>query len=359
MNDTQPNYQEDEISLAELWIKAKSYLAFLWRRKLLIVGVGLIFALGGFIKTWLETPTYTAKLTFALEQGNGDNGISSLASEFGFSIGGGDGAGGDGLGGDNVLSLMKSRRIVQEVLMSPIIREGKSVLLVNHFVQSNPDRLKKWKKQEVFPITSENVDLSKQDSALGEVVKAVTDKDLSVTKQDKKLSFVTVSFSGDDPLFARNFVEMLTDQATEFYVATKTSNAKSNIVKLQRRVDSVSVELQRAMLGYSSSQDQNLFTVQTVAKVPTMQKQLKVTMLTTMYGELVKNLELSKSMAARDEPLITIIDRPHHPLRVRSSKLKTAAIGGVLGVFLTVLFLAGRAFFQDLSSQAKALESKK
>jgi hypothetical protein len=39
--------------------------------------------------------------------------------------------------------------------------------------------------------------------------------------------------------------------------------------------------------------------------------------------------------------------------------LKTAAIGGVLGGFLTVLFLAGRAFFQDLSSQAKALESKK
>jgi uncharacterized protein involved in exopolysaccharide biosynthesis len=113
------------------------------------------------------------------------------------------------------------------------------------------------------------------------------------------------------------------------------------------------------MLGYSSSQDQNLFTVQSVAKVPTMQKQLKVTMLTTMYGELVKNLELSKSMAARDEPLITIIDRPHHPLRVRPSKLKTAAIGGILGVFLTVLFLAGRAFFQDLSSQAKALESKK
>ncbi len=236
--------------------------------------------------------------------------------------------------------------------------DGHTTLLIDRYVKSNPNRLKKWKEQNLYPITAANVLLPKQDSAVGEVVKTLTSKALTVSKTDKKLSFVTVSFTGDDPVFAKNFVEMLTVQATEFYVATKTSNAKSNIIKLQRRVDSVSVEMQRAMVGYSTSQDQNLFTVQSVAKVPTMQKQLKVTMLTTMYGELVKNLELSKTMAARDEPLITIIDRPHHPLRVRSSKLKTAAIGGVLGGFLTVLFLAGRAFFQDLSSQAKALESK-
>lgn len=358
MNDTTPNYQEDEISLAELWLKAKSWVSSLWKHKLLIALVSLIFAIGGFLKTWLEEPVYNASLTFALEQGNGDNGLSSLASEFGFSVGGGDAAGGNGLAGDNVLSLMKSRRIVQGVLMSPITMDGHTTLLIDRYVKSNPNRLKKWKEQNLYPITAANVLLPKQDSAVGEVVKTLTSKALTVSKTDKKLSFVTVSFTGDDPVFAKNFVEMLTVQATEFYVATKTSNAKSNIIKLQRRVDSVSVEMQRAMVGYSTSQDQNLFTVQSVAKVPTMQKQLKVTMLTTMYGELVKNLELSKTMAARDEPLITIIDRPHHPLRVRSSKLKTAAIGGVLGGFLTVLFLAGRAFFQDLSSQAKALESK-
>jgi hypothetical protein len=355
MNDTTPNYQEDEISLAELWNKAKSYFSYLWRYKFIIAGVAFLFAVGGFVKTWMAKPTYTANLTFALEQGDASGGLGSLASQFGFSVGGG----GDGLAGDNLLSLMKSRRIVQNVLLSPIQKDGKSVLLVNHYVQSNPDRLKKWKKQNLYPITLENINLPKQDSAMGEVVKAVTSKALAVSKVDKKLSFVSVSYTGDDGMFAGNFVELLTDQSTKFYVATKTSNAKSNIAKLQRRVDSVAVELQRAMLGYSTSQDQNLFTVQTAAKVPTMQKQMKVTMLSTMYGELVKNLELSKTMAARDEPLITIIDRPHHPLRVRSSKLKTAAIGGVLGGFLTVLFLAGRAFFQDLSSQAKALESKK
>ena len=87
-----------------------------------------------------------------------------------------------------------------------------------------------------------------------------------------------------------------------------------------------------------------------------MQKQMKVTMLTTLYGELIKNLELLKTMSAREEPLITIIDRPHYPLRVRESKLKSAIIGGFLGVFLTLLFLGGRAFLSDLNKQAASLK---
>ena len=80
-------------------------------------------------------------------------------------------------------------------------------------------------------------------------------------------------------------------------------------------------------------------------------------MLTTLYGELVKNLELSKTMIAREEPLITLIDSPHYPLRVRDSKLKSALIGAFLGGFLSVLFFAAKAFLKDLNLQAKALEN--
>ena len=177
-----------------------------------------------------------------------------------------------------------------------------------------------------------------------------------MAKVDKKLSFVTVSYTGSDPVFTGAFVELLTAKSTNFYVQTKMSNSNANIAKLERRVDSVSTELQYAMMGYSAAQDQNSFTVQTTAKVPTMQKQMKVTMLTTLYGELIKNLELLKTMSAREEPLITIIDRPHYPLRVRESKLKSALIGGFLGVFLTLLFLGGRAFLSDLNKQAAALK---
>jgi hypothetical protein len=343
---------QDEISLAELWLKVKSVIAYLWRFKFLIMAVGLLFALGGYFKVKMAKPSYTASLTFALEQGGGASGLGGLASQFGFSMGGG----GEGLGGDNLLSLMKSRRIVQDVLLSTIYVEGDSVLLLDQYLRSSDKLMAKWDSLGIYPVEPLKCCNPKQDSAIGVVVKAVSEKSLAVAKVDKKLSFVTVSYTGSDEVFTGAFVELLTAKATDFYVQTKMSNSNANIAKLERRVDSVSAEMQAAMVGFASAQDQNSFTVQSVAKVSSVQKQMKVTMLTTLYGELVKNLELSKTMMAREEPLITIIDRPHYPLRVRESKLKSAAIGGFLGVFLTLLFLGGRAFLSDLNKQAAAMK---
>jgi hypothetical protein len=343
---------QDEISLAELWLKVKSVIAYLWRFKFLIMGVGLLFALGGFFKVKMAKPSYTASLTFALEQGGGASGLGGLASQFGFSMGGG----GEGLGGDNLLSLMKSRRIVQDVLLSTIYVEGDSVLLLDQYLRSSDKLMAKWDSLGIYPVDPLKCCDPKQDSAIGVVVKAVSESALAVAKVDKKLSFVTVSYKGSDEVFTGAFVELLTAKSTDFYVQTKMSNSNANIAKLERRVDSVSAEMQAAMVGFASAQDQNSFTVQSVAKVSSVQKQMKVTMLTTLYGELVKNLELSKTMMAREEPLITIIDRPHYPLRVRESKLKSAVIGGFLGVFLTLLFLGGRAFLSDLNKQAAAIK---
>ena len=268
------------------------------------------------------------------------------------------GGGADGLGGDNLLSLMKSRRIVQDVLLSPISVDGDSILLIEQYIATTPKMQSRWDSLGLLPIDPIRCCNPKQDSAIGLIVKSVSESALAVSKVDKKLSFVTVSYTGNDPVFTGAFVELLTAKSTDFYVQTKMANARANIDLLERRVDSVSAEMQAAMVGFASAQDQNSFTVQSVAKVPSVQKQMKVTMLTTLYGELVKNLELSKTMSAREEPLITIIDRPHYPLRVRESKLKSAAIGWVLGVFLTLLFLGGRAFLSDLNKQAAALRPK-
>jgi predicted MPP superfamily phosphohydrolase len=349
---TQPN-QQDEISLAELWLKAQTMIKFLWKKKVWIIGISFSFAVLGYFIVYISKPTYKASLTFSLEQGGDGGGLSGLASQFGFSMG----AGADGLGGDNLLSLMKSRRIVEDVLFSPTPQLSDSIALINHYIRTQPKLAKHWDSLGIYPFLSQSALSRTQDSALGLVVKQVSEEDLTVSKVDKKLSFVTVSYSGHDPIFAQAFVELLSDRATDFYVETKMSNTRENIDKLQRRVDSVSIELNNAMVGYSQTQDQNMFTVQSVAKVPSLQKQIKVTMLTTLYGELIKNLELSKTMAAREEPLITVIDTPHYPLRVRESKLKATLIGGFLGGFLCVAFFGARALIQDLNKQVTALQA--
>jgi hypothetical protein len=354
MNEAPHPQADDEITLTDIWIRVQEWWSYLWKRKMWILGIAFLFAVGGYVKAKLEKPSYAATLTFALEQGTKGGGLSGLASQFGMSLG----ADGAGLAGDNLLTLMKSRRIVEDVLLSPVYLNGDSILLIDQYVGTWPDLKESWDSLGLYPMTGKACCGNAQDSALGVIIYGITEKMLGVSKIDEEQSFVTVSYNGHDEVFAGQFVELLTQKATEFYIDSKMANSHANIAKLQNRVDSVSAELQAAMVGYASAQDQNSFTVQSTAKVPSVQKQMKVTMLTTLYGELVKNLELSKTMAAREEPLITVIDRPHYPLRVRESKLKSAAIGGVLGVFLTLVFLGTRAFIQDLNKQAAALKQE-
>jgi len=351
MSNLPPSSHDDEITLTDIWIKLQQWWAYLWKRKFWIIAVALLGSIGGYLKVKTADPVYSATLTFSLEQGgsSGSN-LAGLASQFGFSMGG---DGGGMFSGENLLTLMKSRRMVEDVLLTPVFIDGDSILMVNQYVRSWPELKEAWDSAGLYPINAESCCNNTQDSAMGVIYDMVSEKALAVSKQDEALSFVTISFSGHDQAFTGAFVEQLTTQATEFYVESKTTNSRANLTKLERRVDSVTTELENAMVDAANSIDANQFTVQSAAKVSSAEKQMKVTMLTTLYGELVKNLELSKTMAAREEPLITIIDRPHYPLRVRESGLKGAIFGGVIGGFLTVLFFAGREFIKDLNKQAQ------
>ena len=87
MNEAnQPQFTDssDEISLAELWLKVKSVVAYLWGYKFLIVAVGLLFGAGGYFKVKLAKPSYTASLTFALEQGGG-GGVHAFDDPYGYA----------------------------------------------------------------------------------------------------------------------------------------------------------------------------------------------------------------------------------------------------------------------------------
>ncbi len=354
MSSLPPSSHDDEITITDIWIKLQQWWAYLWKRKFWILAIALLGSIGGYLKVKTADPVYSATLTFSLEQGGKDgSNLAGLASQFGFSMGGDDGG---MFSGENLLTLMKSRRMVEDVLLTPVLIGGDSILLVNQYVQSWPELKEAWDSAGLYPLDAKTCCNNAQDSAMGVIYAMVSQKALAVSKQDEALSFVTISFSGHDEAFTGAFVEQLTAQATKFYVESKTTNTRANMEKLERRVDSVTTELESAMVGAANSIDANQFTVQSASKVSSAQKQMKVTMLTTLYGELVKNLELSKTMAAREEPLITIIDRPHYPLRVRESGLKGALFGGVIGWFITVLFFAGREFIRDLNKQAQEVQ---
>jgi hypothetical protein len=241
---------------------------------------------------------------------------------------------------------MKSRLLVEKTLLTAVDSAGKSKLLVNQYIDFNKPKIPKPRKPEdpmpvYFTGNEEKQGYSlSQDSFLAKVSADLTKTNLQVAKMDKKLAIVSVSFTGEDQWFAKNFTQILTQNVTEFYVETKTGQMRKNVKMMEHKVDSVKQALVQAMYGVASEVDGNQFLVRGVAKVPQAKKQLEIQVLSTMYGELIKNLELSRTMMAKDQPLIQLIDQPRFPLEKKKTSKLLAAIGGsFLTFFLSVVYL--------------------
>jgi hypothetical protein len=348
----QVNQETDEISIKELIQKAGEVISYLKTQWWKLMLLALLGGVGGFFYAKFSKPKYTAKLTFALAEG-GDKlgGIGSIASQFGVDLMGGGSAG--AFSGDNLLELMKSRLLVEKTLLTAVDSAGKSKLLVNQYIDFNkPKKLRPRKPEDPLPVyftgneDKQGYSLA-QDSFLATVSADLTKTHLQVAKIDKKLAIVSVSFTGEDQWFAKNFAQILTQNVTEFYVETKTGQMRKNVKMMEHKVDSVKQALGQAMYGVASEVDGNQFLVRGVGKVPQAKKQLEIQVLSTMYGELIKNLELSRTMMAKDQPLIQLIDQPRFPLEKKKTSKLLAAIGGsFLTFFLSVVYLLLRRWWK-------------
>jgi uncharacterized protein involved in exopolysaccharide biosynthesis len=346
----EPINNTDEISLKELIQKVGKWFTYFKSKWKIIFMAGIIGGLLGLGYAFMQKPLYKANLTFAFYEKDSKSGLGSIASQFGL---GGLAGGADGgvFSGYNMLELLKSRFLVEKTLLSPIEIKGKKELLVNRYIKFNKLD-KKWAKDSILKGVTFNNDnrtvfTEQQNYCLRVVSKKVLKENLEVTKIEKKVDIVSINVNSNDQLFAKLFSENLAKTVTDFYIETKTSKSRKDCDILQRRVDSVTSELNAAMSGRAKELDQNFGIIRQQAAVPRLRNELKVQMLTALYGELVKNLEFSKLSLMREAPLIQIIDRPILPLEFyRISKGKAIFTGIVLTILLSVIFLvANRVYF--------------
>ena len=341
--------ETDEISLKELIQNVVFILGYLktqWRK---LVLTSLLGGVGGYFFAKFQKPQYTAKLTFALAEGGEKvGGLGSIASQFGIDIIGSTSGG--AFSGENLLELMKSQLLLEKSLLTHVDSNGKQVLLLQHYIDFINQRnhfFPGFSEPKAVNFAEKNLDKRnftlQQDSLLDRICEDLIKKHLLVSKIDKKLAIVVVKFTGEDEWFAKCFIQVLTQNVTEFYVETKTRQMRKNVIMMEHKADSVRQLLGRAMYGVASAMDGNQFLVRGVAKVPQAKKQLEIQVLSAMYGELIKNLELSKTLMAKEQPLIQLIDEPRFPLKKTRVSILFAIIGG--GVFLSVfgvLFLIAR-----------------
>jgi hypothetical protein len=340
--------EEDEISLKELIQKMKELFQYFWTFRFWIVLIGLTGGGLGFAYAhFFKEVQYTSKLTFAIEEkGGGGGSLLGLASQFGVDLGGG---GGGGLfTSDNLLLLLKSNRIIQGALLKsvPELEEGN---LLNLYLSVHYKDALENNKVSFIPSELPRTEFSRKQDSLIALISTQLNELVEIGKEDKKASFINITLKHPNEKFAFLFSQFLIQEATDLYIELKVGKMRRSVKVLQSRVDSVQRVMDGTMLSAAVSMDQSLGIVSMAPRVSTTKKQMEAQMLGTMFGELTKNLELTKFTLEREEPVIQIVDAPMMPLfKEGKGRVKSAVIGGFLAGFLMLGFLFGKRFLDGL-----------
>ena len=339
--------EEDEISLKELIQKMKELFQYFWTFRFWIVLIGLTGGGLGFAYAhFFKEVQYTSKLTFAIEEKSGGGGsLLGLASQFGVDLGGG---GGGLFTSDNLLLLLKSNRIIQGALLKPVpdLEEGN---LLNLYMSIHYKDALAENKISFIPADLPRLEFSREQDSIVAFIAENLSKEVEIAKRDKKASLIDITIVDPSEKFAFLFNQFLIQEATDLYIELKVGKMKRSVKVLQSRVDSVQRVLDGTMRSAAVAMDQSLGIVSMAPRVSTTKKQLETQMLGTLFGELTKNLELTKFTLEREEPVIQIVDAPMMPLlKEGKGRVKFTVIGGFLAGFLMLGFLFGKRFLDGL-----------
>lgn len=321
-----------EISIGDLLGQFRLTSKYLITKWLTIALISLLGALLGFVYTWQSDSKYTAKLTFVSENESRSTlgGYAGIAAQFGFDIGGG---GGSAFEGDNLIELLKSKNLIEQVLLS---RMNKNSLIIDEYIKLHNIRLKAPMPR--FDIES-NHSGTLADSIINIVYDRIIDKHLQVQKIDKKIDFIYIQFTDKDQVFSKTFVENLANKSIEYYTNYKNKKNLNNIRILQKQVDSVRILLFGNINEIASSNDLNINPIKQSLRTNTQRKQVDMQVNSVLYTELLKNLELAKLTLRKESPLIQLIDTPRLPIKnEKMGRLVGFCLFGLVTLFVTVLF---------------------
>jgi hypothetical protein len=290
--------------LLRLWQLMKLYWRPLLIYPLVLGALGLVAGLV------LHTDKKKAEFIIAAEE-QGTSGMDGLLAQFGLDIGSSNPGG--VFEGESLVRLFQIRSLIERSLLTEVKHTGKSVLLADLIWKDM-----KISKRPVFASVAFSKDRKTHqpltDSALYLMYKYVNREMLTVSRPDKKQSFVTVSCAHNDPAVAMLFSETMIETVTEYYIETLTKKARYNLNVLRLEADSVQKVLNRNLQNNASMSDLNLNPLMQRARVGQNRSMIDLQISISLYGELIKNLKLAEIGLRKQTPLIQIIERPHYPL---------------------------------------------
>ena len=239
-----------EITLKELVLKIKEWFSFILSKWMIISLFSAIGSLLGLFYSLNNKAIYVAELTFTVENDKPMILGSSLASALGFDLAGSNNEG--IFSSTNMIELFKSRRMIEKTLLKTVPSNNKIISLADMYHLNNKSNEKIIKTQNIlFPINKSRQEFTRlQDSILGVIYNDIKINFLKIDQLDKKTTIIKVEMRYENELFAKYFLDALTQVVSDDYYEMKTKKSKINMMVLQRQTDSVRVELNNSLTIY-------------------------------------------------------------------------------------------------------------
>lgn len=322
---------------AETWIgtpvppdpKGLRLVLLLERRyRALIVATVLLGIAVTVLRMLLQPPIYLGRATILPSGGQGQSSVLGLISSFTGAppmLGGGD-------SGSSVLfpRILESRIVGLEVLEATY-----------EFVQDGGRR-----QMTLFEyLGAEDVD---------EALRRL--KMLRAIDVDKETGLIAVSVRTPYPDLSAQVANRCVEALEKYSLASRRSSASDQSTFVQERLARSFEELQAAEERLTTFRQHNLRVNDAQLELERLRLERDVTLRTQVYVTLNNQAEIARIEAAKDLPVVRVLDRAAVPTRpVPTPRLAMLAGGGILGVVMALLLVAGIEFLQYLRLQVRAL----
>ena len=355
--------EKKSVELNDIGKLFKNIYKLLLSKWIIIIIVGLCGGILGFGFAQFQKPIYISKYSFILNEndGNASLNLSSLAGLAGIA---GLAGGSNNVNEDKLLYLANSRQIIGNTLVEKATINGEEKLMVNHFIDIY--KLAKGFKSDTSLETFNyfvHADLDKftyqENKVLDLIIKNIVEgKQLFIDTKKKtgiviqSAGIIAMEFKSINEEFSKYFIENLYRNLSDYYTNRTIQRQFKNYSLIKQRADSIKMVLFEKENYGASIFDRNIKVVRMLGKVDLERTKRDIQMLSLMYAEVLKNMEIAKFTLDNQTPFFQTVDKPTLPLEKKKvSRLFSAVVGSIIFGIVFCIYLISKNLKKDILPQ--------
>ena len=354
-----PKTYNEEISLRDLILKGRSFVQEIlhhWR----IPAVCIALAVGFQVYKYITfEPTYPAKITFSVDEDEGGSnaGLTGILGQF-------------GLGSvrpsrynlDKIMALSKSRRVIEQTLLSKLTIEGKEDFLANHLIREydikGPATTPGGDPSDFFYTHDSLPAFNRIENEMLMALYGLIigppehpEKALVTADYNEDTNIMSIDVSTSDEALSLALAQRMFESLSKYYINKAIEKQLKTYNVVSAKKDSVLAVLKSTEYQLANFKDTHRGLLMRTDQISELRLTREITALSAMYAEVLKNTEVADFSLKNKLPFIQLIDAPLSPIQpTQISLVRKLLIGIIIGGFLGAAMVIGRRIWIDIMS---------